>query len=280
MATSVRIVKVGNVSIGGADLALIAGPCVIESRDLCLRAAERLADLASRIRIPLVFKSSYDKANRTSITSFRGPGSEDGLRILAEIREDFRIPVLTDVHSVAEAELAADYVDVIQIPAFLCRQTDLLVAAARTGKPVNVKKGQFLSPYEVEHIVQKLRNAGCDQVSVTERGTTFGYNNLVVDMRSVPIVRGFGVPLVFDGTHSVQLPGGGGHRSGGQREYVPVLARAAVAAGCDALFLEVHENPEQALCDGPNMLPLNDLESLWQSLQDVRNAINSKEAAT
>jgi len=273
MLKAVQPVKAGAVTLGGRDLVLIAGPCVIESRDATLQAAERLAQITRRLNIPFIFKSSYDKANRTSLSSYRGPGLDAGLQILREVRESFRLPVLTDVHSVPEAKTAAEVVDVLQIPAFLCRQTDLLIAAAETGRPVNVKKGQFLSPWEVEHLVEKVRRSGSGNVSVTERGSSFGYNNLVVDMRSVPIVRSFGVPVVFDGTHSVQLPGGGGGRSGGQREFVPVLARAAVAAGCDAVFLEVHEDPDHAPCDGPNMLPIDDVEFLWKQLRNIRAAL-------
>lgn len=241
---------------------LIAGPCVIESRDQTLGAAESIADVAHQVGLPFVFKSSYDKANRTSIESYRGPGKLEGLEILAEVREQLGLPVLTDIHSPEQADEAAAVADIIQVPAFLSRQTDLLVAAGRTDKAVNVKKGQFLSPWDVPNIVAKVRAGGCSRVMVTERGSSFGYNNLVVDMKSISLIRQAGIPAVFDATHSVQLPGGEGNRSGGLRQYIPTLARAAVAAGADALFMEVHPEPDNAPCDGPNMWPMDRLESL------------------
>ena len=269
MGLKVAPVRVGDVEIGGETLSLIAGPCVIETEDATLRAAERLAGIAAKRTIPFIFKSSFDKANRTSLSSYRGPGIAKGLSVLEKVRREIGCPVLSDVHSVEDVRRAAPVLDVLQIPAFLCRQTDLLVAAAETGLPVNVKKGPFLSPAEAGSVVEKLRDAGARAVSLTERGTTFGYNNLVVDMRAIPILRGFGVPVVFDATHSVQQPGGLGGRSGGEREFVPVLARAAVAAGCDALFMEVHEEPDAALCDGPNMLPMDQLSELLEILKNL-----------
>jgi 2-dehydro-3-deoxyphosphooctonate aldolase (KDO 8-P synthase) len=241
---------------------VIAGPCVLESRELALEVASSLSELARELDLTIVFKSSYDKANRTSIASFRGPGLTVGLSWLAEIKERTGLPVITDIHSPEQASEVAEVADILQIPAFLCRQTDLLAAAARTGRIVNVKKGQFLAPWDMANVASKLREAGNSRVWLTERGSTFGYNNLVVDFRSIPIMRGLDCPVVFDATHSVQLPGGKGSSSGGSREHVPVLARAAVAAGCDGLFLEVHPNPDQALCDGPNSWPLDKLPEL------------------
>jgi 2-dehydro-3-deoxyphosphooctonate aldolase (KDO 8-P synthase) len=235
---------------------LIAGPCVIESEDLCFEIARTLKRLAKRHDCALVFKASYDKANRSSANSFRGTGVEAGLETLAKIRRDEKLPVLTDVHGPEQAEIAGKVVDVLQIPAFLCRQTDLIQAAAQTGKIVNIKKGQFLSPREMGSVVKKAEAAGGKKIMLTERGTTFGYNNLVADMRSIPIMAGFGYPVIFDATHSVQLPGGAGDRSSGQREFAPVLARAALASGANGLFLETHPDPEKALSDGPNMIPL------------------------
>lgn len=255
------------IGIGSCKpLLLIAGPCVIESRELALKAAEQVAEIVSRLGIPWVYKSSYDKANRTSVDSFRGPGPEEGLQILSEIKKQFDIPVLTDIHSPEQAAEAAKVADIVQIPAFLCRQTDLLLAAGRTGRAVNVKKGQFLSPWEVPNIVAKIRSTGNERVMVTERGSSFGYNHLVVDMKSLPVIRDAGVPAVFDATHSVQLPGGAGDRSGGLRRFIPTLACAAVAAGADALFLEVHPDPDNALCDGPNMWPIPQLEILLKNI--------------
>ncbi len=251
---------------GGEPLLLIAGPCVIESREQALEVAERAAAIAAAVGLPYVFKSSYDKANRTAISSFRGPGMQEGLEILGEVGERVGVPVLTDVHLPDQVEAAAAVADVIQVPAFLCRQTDLLVAAARSGRAVNVKKGQFLSPWEVPNIVEKVRSAGGSRLMITERGSSFGYNNLVVDMKGIPLIREAGVPAVFDATHSVQLPGGEGNRTGGLRQFVPTLARAAVAAGADALFLEVHTDPDSAPCDGPNMWPLDSLEELLRQV--------------
>ncbi len=245
---------------------VLAGPCVLESRQLALDVARELAAIAQRLDLTMVFKSSYDKANRTSATSFRGPGLDMGLSWLAEVREVTGLPVVTDIHLPEQAERVAEVADVLQIPAFLCRQTDLLVAAAETGRIVNVKKGQFLAPWDMKNAADKLRSAGNGRFWFTERGSCFGYNNLVVDMRSLSIMRSFGAPVVFDATHSVQLPGGQGGSSGGQREFVPVLASAAVAAGASGVFLEVHPDPDRALCDGPNSLPLSQVEGLLKRL--------------
>ncbi len=245
---------------------LIAGPCVIESEQLALDTAHRIAEIARAVGLPYIFKSSYDKANRSSIGSFRGPGLQEGLEVLRKVREEVGVPVLTDVHSVEEATQAGEVVDVLQIPAFLCRQTDLLLAAARTGRVVNVKKGQFLSPWEMGNVVTKLEESGNRRILLTERGSSFGYNNLVVDMRAFPILRGFGYPVVFDATHSVQLPGGAGTRSAGQREFVAPLAAAAAGAGCDGFFMEVHPDPDHTLSDGPNMVPLHTLKPLLDRL--------------
>lgn len=260
-------VAIGNVVLGGnRPLVLIAGPCAIEDEGLTLRIAEYLQKLCAELGIGLIFKASYDKANRTSVTSFRGPGLEEGLRILARVRRELDLPVLSDVHDVSQVAAAAEVLDVIQIPAFLSRQTDLLVAAGETGKTVNVKKGQFLAPWDMKNAVGKIESTGNRHILLTERGASFGYNNLVVDMRSLVIMREMGYPVIFDATHAVQLPGGAGGASSGQRQYVGALSRAAVATGIDALFWEVHEDPDRALCDGPNCLPLAQLK---QSLQEV-----------
>jgi 2-dehydro-3-deoxyphosphooctonate aldolase (KDO 8-P synthase) len=257
----------------GRRLALIAGPCVIESEVLCLAVASSLVKTCQRLGITYVFKASFDKANRTSAKSFRGPGLEEGLRILAKIRSEFGVPVLTDVHTEAQVEAAAQAVDILQIPAFLCRQTDLILAAVRTGRIVNLKKGQFLSPREMGPVVEKARSAGGRRLLLTERGTTFGYNNLVSDMRSIPMMRQFGCPIIFDATHSVQLPGGGGDRSSGQREFAPVLARCALAAGADGLFFETHPDPDHALSDGPNMIPLAEMPAVLKDLLKIWEAL-------
>ncbi|HEV8663712.1 MAG TPA: 3-deoxy-8-phosphooctulonate synthase [Candidatus Methylomirabilis sp.] len=267
-------VAVGAVRVGaGQPLALIAGPCVIEGEDFTLRVAERVQAICQRAGFPLIFKASYDKANRSSGRSFRGPGLEEGLRILEKVRGATGLPVTADVHDVGQVAAVADAVDLLQIPAFLSRQTDLLVAAAKTGKPVNVKKGQFLAPQDAKNIVEKVVGAGNPHLLLTERGTTFGYNNLVADMRALPILRAFGCPVVFDATHSVQLPGGAGTASSGQREFVAPLARAAVAVGVDALFLEVHPDPDRAPSDGPNMIPLEVLSPLLGAVRRVREAV-------
>ena len=254
-------------------LSLLAGPCVIESEKLCLQVASALKKTCDRLGIVYVFKASYDKANRTSAKSFRGPGLEAGLDVLVKVREQIGVPVLTDVHTEAQAAIAAEAVDILQIPAFLCRQTDLIEAAALTGKIVNLKKGQFLSPQEMGQVVEKAENAGAKKILVTERGTTFGYNNLVADMRSIPIMRRFGFPVIFDATHSVQLPGGGGDKSGGQSWLAPVLARSALAAGANGIFIETHPQPSRALSDGPNMIPLAVMSALLKSLLKVFNAV-------
>ena len=256
-------IKIENVTVGGgAPLVLIAGPCVIEGPQRTLHIGRAVAEIAARFGMPYIFKASFDKANRSSFSAFRGPGLTEGLQILADIKQELGVPVLSDIHETAHVAPAAQVLDVLQIPAFLCRQTDLLHAAAQSGLPVNVKKGQFLSPAEMKNVVDKLEQSGCRSILLTERGSSFGYNNLVVDMRSLSTLRSYGYPVVFDATHSVQLPGGGGDRSAGQREFVPVLSRAAAAVGIDALFLEVHDDPAQALSDGPNMVPVGELEAL------------------
>lgn len=266
----VRAVSIGSVLIGAeAPFVLIAGPCVIENRHMALRLAVSIQEMTARLRIPFIFKASYDKANRTSLHAFRGPGIVEGLRILQEVKEKIGVPVLSDVHSVEEVGRAAQVLDVIQIPAFLCRQTDLLLEAAKTQKAVNIKKGQFLAPWDMLPVVKKIESAGNKRILLTERGTSFGYNNLVSDFRSLDMLRQTGYPVIFDATHSVQQPGGLGTASGGQSEYIPLLARCAIAAGCDAVFMEVHPNPRKALSDGPNMLALNCLERLLKDLMAI-----------
>jgi 2-dehydro-3-deoxyphosphooctonate aldolase (KDO 8-P synthase) len=260
-------IQISDFFIGGGDLVIIAGPCVIESEAATLEVARALKDYAAQLSLPLIFKASYDKANRTSVTSYRGPGLEQGLKILSRVKAETGLPLLSDVHRVSEVEAAARVLDVLQIPAFLCRQTDLVVAAAATGKAVNIKKGQFLAPWDMGPVVEKARSTGNDKILLTERGAMFGYNNLVVDFRSLPLMRELGCPVVLDVTHSVQLPGGQGTCSGGQRQFVAPLARAGVAVGVDALFMEVHSDPEKALCDGPNSLPLNQVPALWRELK-------------
>ena len=267
-------VRAGNVSIGrGAPLALIAGPCVIESEECTMRTAERLKRLCAEACVPLIFKASYDKANRSSGDSFRGPGLEEGLAILGKVRRELGIPITSDVHCRTEVATAAEALDLVQIPAFLCRQTDLVQCAARAGKPVNIKKGQFMAPWDMRAVVGKAEATGNDAVMVTERGACFGYNNLVSDMRSIVLMREMGLPVVYDATHSVQLPGAQGDCSGGERELAVPLALAAVAAGCDALFIETHERPETAKCDAATMLPLDTLPSLLRRARRVREAI-------
>jgi 2-dehydro-3-deoxyphosphooctonate aldolase (KDO 8-P synthase) len=266
----VKEIRVGNVVIGGQrPLVLIAGPGVIENEEATLRCAEQLLTITAALGMPLVFKASYDKANRTSVTSYRGPGIVAGLRILRKVREVLGVPVISDIHGLEQVEPAAEVLDILQIPAFLCRQTDLVVAAAKTGKVLNIKKGQFLAPWDMQNVVGKAVASGNEQLILTERGVSFGYNNLVSDMRSLPIMRGFGYPVVFDATHSVQLPGGQGGSSGGQREFVEYLGRAAVATGLDGIFMEVHADPDQALCDGPNSVKLAELPGLLQKLQAI-----------
>jgi len=274
--TRTRPVRIGGVTIGGgAPLALIGGPCAIENEKHALMMAERLQRVTSDARVPFIYKSSYDKANRSSIHAYRGPGLTEGLRILSKVKEETGLAVLSDVHDVSEVGPAAQVLDVLQVPAFLCRQTDLIVACARSGRPVNVKKGQFVAPRDMVNVVEKVRASGSEDLLLTERGASFGYNNLVVDFRSLPIMRAFGYPVVFDATHSVQLPGGQGDRSGGERQYVQALARAAVAVGVDALFMEIHEDPDRTLddgrplSDGPNMLRLDDLPRLLDEIAAI-----------
>jgi len=269
-------VKVGDFWVGAGDLVMIAGPCVIETAAATLEVARALKEYAGEAGLPLIFKASYDKANRTSITSFRGPGLAKGLEILARVKAEVGLPVLSDVHQVSEVAPAAQVLDVLQIPAFLCRQTDLVVAAAQTGKPLNLKKGQFLAPWDMRPAVDKAHSTGNRQILLTERGTSFGYNNLVVDFRSLPLLKGLGCPVVLDVTHSVQLPGGQGSCSGGQREFIPALARAGVAVGVDALFMEVHSEPDRALCDGPNSWPLREVLPLWRELKALHQFLQTK----
>jgi len=260
----------------GQPLVVIAGPCVVESKDLAHEVAERTKDICGRLGIQYVFKASYDKANRTSLAGYRGPGRDEGLAVLSSIGASLKLPVLTDIHETSDADAAAKHVDVLQIPAFLCRQTDLLLAAAATGKAINVKKGQFLAPWDMKNVVDKLRSGGATNVMVTERGTSFGYNTLVVDYRGLPQLRSSGAPVIFDVTHSVQQPGGQGTSSGGQREYAGALARAAVAVGVDGLFLETHPDPDKAPSDGPNMIPLRRMEALLEQLLAIRNAVSAR----
>lgn len=270
------IVKVGRFDIGaGKPLAFIAGPCVIEGRDSALRHASFLKQVADRVRVPFIYKSSYDKANRTSVESYRGPGIEKGLEILADVKQEIGVPVLTDVHEKEQVKQAREVVDVLQIPAFLCRQTDFVLEVAKSGKVVNVKKGQFLAPWDIKNVVEKIASAGNEQIMLTERGVSFGYNNLVSDMRSLVVMREFGYPVVFDATHSLQLPGGLGKASGGQREFIAPLARAGVAVGVDALFMEVHEDPARALSDGPNSLPLKEVEGLVKMLKEIDTMVKA-----
>lgn len=257
----------------GYPLALIGGPCVIESEDFTLKMAEQIAQVCDRLGISFIFKSSFDKANRTAIDSFRGQSLESGLKVLQRVKQEIGVPILTDIHESCQAAPVAEVVDILQIPAFLCRQTDLLVAAAATGRTVNVKKGQFLAPWDMKNVVRKLEAAGTTKILLTERGTSFGYNTLVVDFRALPQMRELGYPVVFDATHSVQMPGGQGNKSGGQRQFVPYLARAAAAIGIDALFMEIHENPDAALSDGPNMIPLAQLEAVLKQILGIRSAL-------
>ena len=277
-STVTREIAVGSLKLGGANgLFLIAGPCVIESEAHARSMAERIAAVCADLKLPYIFKSSYDKANRTSINSYRGPGVAEGLKILRRIKDDLKLPILTDVHEPAQVAAAAEVADVLQIPAFLCRQTDLLVAAGKSGRVVNIKKGQFLSPAEMKTAVEKVASTGNQKILLTERGTSFGYNNLVVDMRPFPIMRSFGYPVVFDATHSLQLPGGEGKQSGGQPEFIEPLSRAAVAAGVDGLFLEVHDNPPAALSDASNQLPLAQLKPLLEKLLALSRATRSQQ---
>lgn len=265
-----------NIKFGGnSPFVLIAGPCMLESEKLVMETAEAIKETAAKLNVPFVFKGSFDKANRSSIYSDRGPGIEDGLELLAKVKKTFDVPVTSDIHESYQAEIAGQVLDIIQIPAFLCRQTDLLVAAAKTGKIVNVKKGQFLAPWDMKNVVTKVREAGNDSILLTERGTTFGYNNLVVDMRSLITMRELGVPVVFDATHSVQIPGGNGTTTGGKREFVPYLSRAAASVGIDSIFMEVHPDPDNALSDGPNMVKLENLEEVLKPIIEIDRIIKN-----
>ncbi len=269
-----REVNVGEVRIGrGQPLVLIAGPCVIENEQVTFRTAESLKELSVELGIPLIFKSSFDKANRSSLSSFRGPGIKKGLQVLEDVKKRFSLPVTSDVHAVDQVEPAAEVLDLLQIPAFLCRQTDLIFAASKTGKPVNVKKGQFLSPWEVKNITEKFVSTGNLNLLITERGSSFGYHNLVVDYRGLPVMRSFGYPVIFDVTHSLQLPGGEGSHSGGQREFAAPLIRAAVGTGVDGLLMEVHPEPDRALCDGPNMIALPELKELLRQAKAIHELV-------
>lgn len=268
-------VKLGKITWGdGESLPVIAGPCVIESRELVLQTANKLKKICEKLKLPFIFKSSYDKANRTSIDSFRGSGIEEGLEILNQVKKEFDVYVLSDVHEVQDVKLAREVLDIIQIPAFLCRQTDLIVEAAKTGKVVNVKKGQFLAPDDVLNIAKKAYSAGNENVLITERGTSFGYHNLIVDMRSFDIIHKLGLPVIFDSTHSVQLPSGAGNKSSGQREFIPTLLKAAIASGCDGIFMETHPDPDSALSDGPNMVPLDMVEDLLKQAMRIKEAVS------
>jgi 2-dehydro-3-deoxyphosphooctonate aldolase (KDO 8-P synthase) len=268
-----RDIKVGNVIFGKDNLGIIAGPCVIENRDHSLEMSYAIKEVSENVGIPIIFKSSFDKANRTSIKSFRGPGIQEGMRILSDVKTETGLKVLTDIHSPDQAGLVSDVVDIIQIPAFLSRQTDLLIAAAKTGKPINIKKGQFLAPWDIEHIVKKMEESGSQNILLTDRGTQFGYNNLVADMRAIPLMKQFGYPVIFDATHSAQLPGGSGGHSSGMREMIPTLARAAVAAGCNGVFMEVHNNVDKAKSDAATQWPLDKLATLLIELKKIHNSL-------
>ena len=266
-------VKVGKVIFSEKHLGVIAGPCVIESRDHSLKMASEIKQISDKIKLPIIFKSSFDKANRTSIKSFRGPGIDKGMKILSDVKAETGLPVLTDIHTSDQARIVAEVADVLQVPAFLSRQTDILVAASETGKPVNIKKGQFLAPWDVEHIVHKIEEAGSNNILLTDRGTQFGYNNLVADMRAIPLMKEYGYPVIFDATHSAQLPGGSGGHSSGMRDMIPTLARSAVAAGCSGVFMEVHDNVESAKSDAATQWPLNKLESLLIDLMNIHKVV-------
>jgi 2-dehydro-3-deoxyphosphooctonate aldolase (KDO 8-P synthase) len=276
MSASVTPFKVGNVELGGGELFLIAGPCVVESRAHAMKMAEAISRVTAQLGVPYIFKASYDKANRTSATAHRGPGVEEGLSVLGQVRRELGLPVLTDVHETAQVSAAAEVADVLQIPAFLCRQTDLIVEAARTGRAVNIKKGQFLAPHDMKNAVAKAASQDNRRVIITERGTSFGYNNLVVDFRGLPIMRGFGYPVVYDITHSLQRPGGLGTATGGDSEFIEYMARAGVACGVDGIFMEVHDNPAAALSDGPNSLPLERLAPLLGKLKAIHALVKDQ----
>lgn len=271
-------IKLRNFEIGGDKLTIMAGPCAIESQDILNRTAEKLKEITEKLGINYIFKSSFDKANRSSITSFRGPGLEKGLEMLAKVKSEFDLPIVTDIHNPNQAAVVAEVADVLQIPAFLCRQTDLLVAAAQTGKIVNIKKGQFLAPEQMLPLIKKVEDSGNSNILVTDRGTSFGYNNLVVDFRGIQIMQQFNYPVVFDATHSVQLPGANGTSSGGDRRFVPLLAKSAMAAGANALFFEVHPDPDCAKCDGPNMIPLDKAETLFRHCKEIFELVRSQNA--
>lgn len=274
---ALKRIRVGGFEIGaGKPLALIAGPCVIEGKESALRHASYLKEVAERVGVPFVYKSSYDKANRTSLRSYRGPGIEKGLEILAQVKKEIGVPILTDVHEKEQVALAGEHADILQIPAFLCRQTDFVIAVAQSGKVVNIKKGQFLAPWDLRNVVEKVASTGNEQILVTERGVSFGYNNLVADMRSLVVLRELGYPVVFDATHSLQLPGGLGKASGGERRFIAALARAGAAVGVDALFMEVHEDPDRALSDGPNSLPLKEVEGLLKLVKEIDGLLKEK----
>ena len=275
-----KTIYVGSAALHPGDVFLIAGPCVIEDEAITFETAERLKTICAELSISFVFKSSFDKANRTSVSSFRGPGMDRGLRILADIRSKLQVPIIADIHAIEEIRPAAEVLDALQIPAFLCRQTDLVLAAAETGKPVNIKKGQFLAPWDVKNIIDKFISNGNQNLFITERGVSFGYNNLVVDFRAFPIMRSFGYPVIFDVTHSLQLPGGQGSSSGGQREFAEPMAKAAVAAGIDGLFMEVHPDPEKALCDGPNMIRLDEMKGFLTRVKAVHDLVSEQLSST
>lgn len=266
---NINKIQLKDFEIGGEKLTILAGPCVIETQDILERTAEGLKKITEKLDINFVFKSSFDKANRSSINSYRGPGIEKGLEMLAKIKKDFDLTIVTDIHTAEQAQIAAEVADILQIPAFLCRQTDLLIAAAKTGKIVNIKKGQFLAPEQMKPLINKVKDSGNSNITLTDRGTTFGYNNLVSDFRGIPIMQEFGYPVIFDATHSVQLPGVGNECSGGDRRFVPILAKSAMAAGANGLFFEVHPDPDKALCDGPNMIALKDAEGLFKVCKGI-----------
>ncbi len=269
----VNKIKLNRFEIGADKLTILAGPCAVESKEILFKTAEYLKNLTAQLGINYVFKASYDKANRSSIHSYRGLGIEKGLELLSEVKKEFNVPIVTDIHNPQEAEIAAEVADIIQIPAFLCRQTDLLVAAAKTGKIINIKKGQFLAPQQMKSIANKVIESGNDKITITDRGVTFGYNNLVSDMRAIPIIQEMGYPVIFDATHSVQLPGGCGDSSSGERKFVPVLAKAATAAGVNGLFFEVHPNPDSALCDGANMINFNQAKEIFSICNEIFNLV-------
>jgi len=273
LAMKIKTIKLRNFEIGGDKLTILAGPCVAESQEILDETAQGLKEITKKLGINFVFKSSFDKANRSSITSFRGPGLDKGLEMLQKVKDKFGLPIVTDIHTPEQAEKAAKVADIIQIPAFLCRQTDLLVAAAKTGKIVNIKKGQFLAPEQMGQLVKKVEDSGNNKILLTDRGCSFGYNNLVVDFRAIPIMQSFGYPVVFDATHSVQLPGAQGTCSGGDRRFVPTLAKAAMAAGANVLFFEVHPDPDKGLCDGPNMIALDKAEELFKICKEIFNLV-------